>query len=387
MMKSILMVALIAMTCVGNAQQTLTVIEQDYELAKRTAQQQQKLLIIDFYTTWCVPCKMLDKTIFKNDSIAGEIAKNFVVLRYDTEKDSVHNLSLKHHVCSYPTTVVLTADGKMISKMFGTGGNKPLVESYAGLLRESILLSRKGKYIEGVSTTIDPDSYPVFYKKYVRRIADIKPGELGDYWAGNKNLQSEVSLAILAYFGSAPGQVMEYFVRHKADYEQRFGKADVAFIMERIISEKFSAAITAKDEARYKAAIKFAKQHLVPDNVNKYINTYSLELYIAKKEWNRAADLVEEQVLRKTISENGINYFCWTVYEQCDDKKVIGQAVHLMKNVTDTNPSFAMLDTYARLYAKSGNKQEAIDAMKRAIAIGKANNEDTKESEEALSKF
>lgn len=376
-----------AIACIAHAQQALTIIEQDYDLARRAAQQQQKLLIVDFYTTWCVPCKTLDKAIFKNDSIAGEIAKDFVVLRYDAEKDSVHNLSLKHHVCSYPTTVVLTAEGKMISKMFGTGGDKPLVESYTGLLRESILLNRQGKYIKGVSATVDPDSYPAFYKKYVRRIADIRPGDLADYWAGTKDLQSEVSFAILAYFGGAPQQVTDYFVQHKADYEQRFGKADVAFIMERIASGKFDAAVAAKDEASYREAKKFARQHLSAAEADRYVRTYDLEMLMAKGAWQQAADLVEEQAGRKTIGESGVNYFCWTVYEQCADKKVIEHAARLMKNITDVHPSFALLDTYARLLSKGGSSQEAVSVMKRAIAAGKANGEDTRESEEALGKL
>jgi thiol-disulfide isomerase/thioredoxin len=387
MMKNALIAAMVAMTSIASAQQTLTIIDQDYEMAKQKALQQKKLLIVDFYTTWCVPCKMLDNAIFKNDSIAHEIDKNFVVLRYDAEKDAIHNLSLKHHVCSYPTTLVLTAEGKVIHKMFGTGGGRTIAESYANLLSKSLLLNRQGKYIPGVSTTIDPDIYPAFYKKYVRGIADIKPDDLSNYWAANKDLQSEVSLAILAYFGNIPEQITDYFLKHKTDYEQRFGTIDVTFIMERIASDKFNRAVAEKDEARYNAAVKFAKRHLPSGNADRYVQTYSLELLIVRRAWRSAADLVTEQLRKKLISENRVNYFCWTVYEQCDDKKVIEQAVHLMKNVTDTRPSFALLDTYARLHAKIGHSQEAITAMKRAIAIGKANGEDTKESEEALSKF
>jgi len=378
---------MILAACTAHAQQALTVIAQDYELARRTAQQEQKLLIVDFYTTWCIPCKMLDDAIFKNDSIAGRIGKDFVVLRYDAEKDSLHHLSLKHHVCSYPTTIVLTPEGRLIHKMFGTGGAKPLVENYASLLEESIRLHRQGKYIEGVSPAIDPGIYPLYYQNYVRRVADIKPRDLDSFWANNTDLQSEVSLAILAYFGNAPKPVTDYFVQHKPVYEQRFGKADVAFIMERITSEKFDAAIAAQDEARYKAAVKFAKKQLPPGDAGRYINMYSLEMHIAKGAWGEAAGLVEEQVRRKTIGEKGINYFCWTVYEQCNEQKVVGRAVHLMKNVTDANPSFALLDTYARLLFKNGNRREAITVMQQAIASGKANGEDTSESEEVLSRF
>lgn len=281
----------------------------------------------------------------------------------------------------------MTGEGKLIHKMFGTGGDKLLVRNYFNLLRESILLNKQGKYIEGFSTTIYPDIYPAFYKKYVRRTADIIPSDLSNYWANNKDLQSEVSLDILAYFGRAPEHVTDYFVQHKAYYEKRFGKADVKFIIDRIVSEKFTAAIAAKNEARYQAAIKFAKRHLPAGDAAKFRDTYGLEMCIAKAAWSQAINLVEEQIHRKTINENGINYFCWQVYEQCDAKEVIVRSIHLMKNVTDINPSFAMLDTYARLLYKNGNNQEAVAAMKRAIAMGKANGDDTKESEEALSKF
>lgn len=386
-MKNILIAAMIVVAFVAKAGQPLTVIDQDYELAKRTALQQHKLLIVDFYTTWCVPCKMLDNAIFKNDSIVREISKDFVVLRYDAEKDSVHNLSLKHHVCSYPTTIVLTGEGKVIHKMYGIGRPERIVESYAALLRESLSRNKQGKYLEGFSAPIDSDIYPAFYKKYVRRIADISPGDLDNYWKGNSDLLSEVSLDILAYFGKAPDHVITHFVQYKAEYEKRFGKADVQFIINRIVSEKFNCAVTAKDEAGYKAAVKMAKQHLSPADASKYISTYSLEIHVAKGDWNKAADLVEEQVRRNSIDKSGINSFCWTVYEQCNDKKVVDRAVHLMKNIKDIDSSFAMLDTYARLLSRMGRNQEAITVMKRAIVIGKANNEDTQESEEALSKF
>lgn len=389
MRKSILIAAFISAACTTRAQQALTIIEQDYELAKQTAIQQRKLLIVDFYTTWCAPCKKLDNMIFKNDSIAGEISKNFVVLKYDAEKDSVHNLSLKHHISSYPTTIVLTGKGKLVHKMFGFGGAdlNELVTNYTGLLTESILLDKQGKYIEGVSTTIDPAAYPAFYKRYVRRIADIKPGDLSKYWANNKHPDNEVSFDILAYFGQAPARVVDYFVQHKATYEQRFGKKDVLFVMSNLTSEKFRTAITAKDEAQYQSAIQFMRKHLPAADADGYLQAYSLEMDMAMEKWEQAITSIEERIRLKKINADGINYFCWKVYEHCNDRKVIGHAVQLMKDVTVTHASFGPLDTYARLLAKNGNKEEAIVEMKRAIEQGKAAGQDTKESEEALSKF
>ncbi|HTN16057.1 MAG TPA: thioredoxin family protein, partial [Chitinophagaceae bacterium] len=340
-----------------------------------------------FYTTWCVPCKVLDKMIFKNDSIAGEISKNFVVLKYDAERDTTHHLSLKHHICSYPTTVVLTADGRLIRKMYGTGSGGSLLENYNKLLQESISLNNQGTYITGVSPSINPDQYPDFYKNYVRRIADIKPGELTRYWSDNKDLLSEVSFAILFYFGRAPRHVADFFLQHKAEYEQLFGAADVRFVLQSMSSEKFNVAIEEKDEVQYEAAVVFARQHLTAHDVAEYSKVYELEMHMAMEKWDEAARIVAERIRLKTINENGINNFCWNVYEKCNNKQIISTAAQFMKAVVDANPTFATLDTYARLLGKNGSHTEAIAIMKRAIALGKSNGEDTKESEAALGKL
>ena len=387
MKRSILIAAIGLYACTVAAREKLTIIEQDYELAKRTAAQQHKLLIVDFYTTWCVPCKVLDKTIFKNDSIAGRISENFVVLKYDAEQDAVHNLSLKHHIASYPTTVVLTADGRVIQKMFGSGGSASLVENYTSLLRESISLNKQEKYIAGYQPAIDTTIYPDFYKKYVRRIANIKPGDLSDFWANNTELQKEICFDILAYFGRAPRHVVDFFIQHKPEYEALFGKADVKFVIGNLTAEKFSQAVAEKDETKYKAALEFARLHLTPRDADEYVKAYDVEMYMATGKWDKATHTIEERIRLKTINENGVNGFCWSVYEQCNDKKIIARAVQFMKSVTDTKPSFATLDTYARLLAKNGSREEAIAAMKRAIKMGNENGEDTKESEEALGKF
>ncbi|MBL7711539.1 MAG: thioredoxin family protein [Chitinophagaceae bacterium] len=387
MKKNILIAAIALAGFAADAQQTLTIIEQDYELAKRTAAAQHKLLIIDCYTSWCLPCKLLDKMIFKNDSISAEISKDFVVLKYDAEQDTKHNLSLKHHICSYPTTVVLTAEGRVIGKMYGTGSGGALVENYNKLLQESISRNKQGAYLTGYTTAINADQYPDFYKKYVRRISDIKPGELARYWSDNKDLLSEVSFAVLFYFGRAPRHVADFFLQHKAEYEKRFGTADTRFVLHNMSAEKFSVAIEEKDEKKYEDAVAFAQQHLVSADAGELINAYRLNLFIALEKWEEATQIVAERIRLKKANEHEINNFCWNVYEKCQNKKTLSEAAQFMKAVVDANPSFATLDTYARLLAKNGKRQEAVTVMQRAIEMGKANGEQTKESEEALGKL
>ena len=75
----------------------LIVINQNYNEALKIASKQNKLIFIDFYTTWCGPCKKLDKLIFQNDSIQQILKKDFILLKYNAENDTVFHLSKKHH--------------------------------------------------------------------------------------------------------------------------------------------------------------------------------------------------------------------------------------------------------------------------------------------------
>ncbi len=66
--------------------QQLTIIDQDYDKAKSIALKENKLILIDFYTTWCVPCKKLDKLIFQNDTLQQKLAADFILLKYDAKR-------------------------------------------------------------------------------------------------------------------------------------------------------------------------------------------------------------------------------------------------------------------------------------------------------------
>ena len=100
----------------------LMVVEQDYNAALAVAQEHDKMILIDFYTTWCAPCKKLDKLIFKNEDAQEIIAQNFVLLKYDAEKDKDYHLSKKHHVFSYPTALTLTNEGYVVNRKYGFRG-------------------------------------------------------------------------------------------------------------------------------------------------------------------------------------------------------------------------------------------------------------------------
>lgn len=82
----------------------------------RQAKAQGKPLMVDFFATWCGPCKMMDQKTYTDAAVQSELA-NWISVRVDVDRDP--RLSQQYKIKSIPTTVLFTADGKPISSTSG----------------------------------------------------------------------------------------------------------------------------------------------------------------------------------------------------------------------------------------------------------------------------
>ncbi|MBX9693057.1 MAG: thioredoxin family protein [Cyanobacteria bacterium] len=101
---------LLALSCT-TAALALEDIFADYSLeqAKKQAQTDKKLLLIDFTATWCPPCKMMESTTWKDESVKTWIKNNAVAIQIDVDRDRKSTSALS--VEAMPTLVLFTADG------------------------------------------------------------------------------------------------------------------------------------------------------------------------------------------------------------------------------------------------------------------------------------
>jgi len=56
-----------------------------FDKAVELAQKNKKHIIVDVYTQWCGPCKMMSKNTFNNPQIAKYINENYYAVKYDAE--------------------------------------------------------------------------------------------------------------------------------------------------------------------------------------------------------------------------------------------------------------------------------------------------------------
>lgn len=80
------------------------------------ARQQNKPVMMDFYTDWCGYCKKLDDEVYTSQKIIA-LSQKFVSIKVNA--DNFRDVAAQHGVNGYPTIVFLTPAGKEISRVRG----------------------------------------------------------------------------------------------------------------------------------------------------------------------------------------------------------------------------------------------------------------------------
>ena len=91
--------------------------EGKYEDILKQAKVENKPVFIDFYATWCGPCKQLAETVFTDEGLAAYFNSHFLCLRVDIDK--LPKLAQKYQIQSIPTLVFLDAKGKETRRRSG----------------------------------------------------------------------------------------------------------------------------------------------------------------------------------------------------------------------------------------------------------------------------
>lgn len=128
-----------------------------YDKARAAAKKAGKIVVIDFYTTWCGPCKHLDQTTWKDKDVQSWLAKNAIALKIDAEKESA--LSKKFRVRSYPTIILIKADGEEMDRLIGYRGAKRFLSEAKDALAGKDSLSRAREKLKGRENDPSARSY------------------------------------------------------------------------------------------------------------------------------------------------------------------------------------------------------------------------------------
>lgn len=92
------------------------------------AKQENKLVFVDVYTTWCGPCKMVAKTVFPQEKVGRYYNEHFINCKLDAEKGEGPEMVKKYGIKGYPTFLYLDGGGNLVYSFSGAKDVKGFLE-------------------------------------------------------------------------------------------------------------------------------------------------------------------------------------------------------------------------------------------------------------------
>ena len=95
------------------------------------AKQQNKYIFVDLYTTWCGPCKLMDKEVYSNEKIGVLFNEKYIAVKVQMDSTANDNefvmawykeakaLGKRENVEAFPTLLFYSPNGQLIFKSVG----------------------------------------------------------------------------------------------------------------------------------------------------------------------------------------------------------------------------------------------------------------------------
>ncbi len=103
-----------------NSSQGIDFSSLTFEEAKAKAIENDQLIFVDAYTTWCGPCKQMAATSFKDEEVTSLFNEKFINLKIDCEEESQGiQFSKDFKIKAYPTLLIINGEGTVVKRAIG----------------------------------------------------------------------------------------------------------------------------------------------------------------------------------------------------------------------------------------------------------------------------
>ncbi|GLR19173.1 thioredoxin family protein [Portibacter lacus] len=140
----------------------------DFESAKMKAGDEGKLFFVDFYATWCTPCKWMEETTFNDTEVVGLLTENYVSLKIDIDDLDGYSIKERFQVSVLPTILIFNSSGELVARVEETLSSRNMAKLLTFHNKDENKIQVKHSINSSPKTTIS-DSYKSYTKQKVAK--------------------------------------------------------------------------------------------------------------------------------------------------------------------------------------------------------------------------
>jgi len=239
---------LVAFCTTSNAQVEFVEVTTAEEMraVQQKASDQQLMLFVDVYATWCGPCKLMDKEVYTDPVVADYMNANFVNVRMDGETEYGRVYASEQHLEGYPSMFIFSREGEPVSRIMGFTPSEELVASLRSTVENYKSMTRyRAKHERG---TLDDREF-ADYITIVRDMgnqdeADLLASQYLERVIGEK--LSDHDIRVVAFYMDLEDNWWPSFSSDPDRLKQVLG-ADYMLSMEKIYNNTLVKAIDNED--------------------------------------------------------------------------------------------------------------------------------------------
>lgn len=391
-----------------------------WEQIKSKAKAENKYIFLDCYTTWCGPCKRMDKEVYTNDIVGNYFNDKFVSVKVQMDKTEKDNekiqswyadarlIEKQYRIMAYPSFVFLTPEGTIIHKETGF----KLPDELITAARTAI---SPGKIYDDPYAVYDKllleyklgnknyDSIPFMFKAAAElgetEITKALESDYNEYLLtlNQEKLYTRKNIEYIASVINSKSRFFHLFFPDgtKVNEIMRENNYAETVVDQVILIETIEPFLQIKTRGlQISGSIVQTRpdpdwQQLYNIIKNKYNENYALrnvlEAQIIWYEHQQNYNAFAKHFIAKwekyrtdtidTVTDSKLNAAAWKIFLHCTGKAQLEAALKWMKGVVrrsfNTHPvsKAAYIDTYAALLYKSGKRKDAIQWEEKAVDI------------------
>lgn len=336
------------------------------------AKQENKIIFVDAYASWCGPCKSMAARVFPTKEAGDFYNDKFINFKIDMEKGEGPAFAKKYPVRAYPTLMFIDYDGTLVHQKVGAQS----VTSLLALGEEALgKVDRSGQY---QALYEKGDRSPELVYNYIRALNQAGKSSLkiaNSYLRSQENLSSKQNLRIIyESMQMVDSRIYTLFEKEIKGIQKLYNPEEIDLKVIAAAYKTLNTAIEFQSPDLLEEAQEKVKTQCTPKMANAFIANSSLRYAFKLKDYKMYEKALKSYTKELSTQDNITE--AYNIVEQgislIKDKKIAGALERLSRKITEMpEATFSHWVTYARILQVNDKMDDAMQALDQAEILSK----------------